>query len=100
MSISSAFSARSTKIEVADAGHWSVSNLVGLIDGFMPGCGEDQRQTDPDEAFTYLDIDVARRLAGAYALAFFDLHVRGNADAAAYLASPEPAEWVEISARE
>ncbi len=87
-------------LQVRDAGHWNFSDICGLTEDFAAGCGEGMRQTAPGEAFTYLDIDVARRLAGAYALAFFDLHVRGNADAADYLASPEPAEWVAISARE
>jgi len=87
-------------IKVRDAGHWNFSDICGLTEHLAAGCGEGTRQTVAGEAFTYLDIDVARRLAGAYALAFFDLQLRGNADAAAYLASPEPAEWVEVSARE
>lgn len=87
-------------VKVRDAGHWNFSDICGLTEDFAAGCGEGTRQTVAGEAFTYLDIDLARRLAGAYALAFFDLHLRDNADAAAYLASPEPAEWVEISVRE
>lgn len=87
-------------VKVRDAGHWNFSDICGVTADFAAGCGEGTRQTVAGEAFTYLDIDVARRLAGAYALAFFDLQLRDNADAAAYLASPEPAEWVEVSVRE
>ncbi|HFE47442.1 MAG TPA: hypothetical protein ENJ18_18460 [Nannocystis exedens] len=87
-------------LKVRDAGHWNFTDICGLTEDFAAGCGDGLRQTKPDEPFRYLDIDIARRLASAYALAFFDLHVRGNADAAAYLATPQPAEWVEISVRE
>ncbi|MEZ4383012.1 MAG: alpha/beta fold hydrolase [Nannocystaceae bacterium] len=87
-------------VKVRDAGHWNFSDICGLTDDLDAGCGEGTRQTAPGETFTYLDIDVARRLAGAYVLAFFDLHLRANADAAAYLAAPEPAEWVEVEVRE
>lgn len=88
------------RIDVADAGHWSFSDICGLTDDLAAGCGEGIRQTIPGEGFTYLDIDVARTIAGAYALAFFDLHLRGNADAAAVLASAEPAAWVSVHLRE
>lgn len=49
-----------TLYTLADAGHWSVSDLVGLTDAFMPGCGEDTRMTDPGETFTYTDPTEAR----------------------------------------
>ena len=39
------------KIEVPDAGHWSVSDLDGLVDIFEAGCGDGVRQTD-DTDFT------------------------------------------------
>ncbi|MEZ4452750.1 MAG: dienelactone hydrolase family protein [Nannocystaceae bacterium] len=88
------------RVDVADAGHWNFSDICGLTGDLEPGCGEGTRQTAPGEAFTYLDIDVARGLAGAYATAFFDLHLRGNADAAARLEVAEPAAWVTVERRE
>ena len=42
------------RIEVPDAGHWSVSDLDGLVDIFKAGCGDAVRQTDGTD-FTYLD---------------------------------------------
>ncbi|MCB9569092.1 MAG: hypothetical protein H6710_18075 [Myxococcales bacterium] len=87
-------------VEVRDAGHWNFSDICGLTDAFAAGCGDGERMAAPHDPFTYLDIDVARGLASAYALAFFDLHLRGNAAAADYLATPEPAEWVTVSVRE
>ncbi len=58
------------KAEVADAGHWSFSDLVGLIDDFEPGCGVDTRQTD-GSAFTYMDPELGRSTAATFTTAFF-----------------------------
>lgn len=72
------------KMEVADAGHWSVSDLAGLTDMFAPGCGEGVRQTD-DTAFTYLDPVVGRDLTASYVTAFFRATLEDDAGARAYL---------------
>jgi len=56
-------------VSMADAGHWSPSDLVGLTEGFMPGCGEDTRQ-DGGQAFTYLDPAQARSLISGVVAAF------------------------------
>lgn len=87
-------------VRVKDAGHWGFTDICGLTMGFSAGCGEGERQTVAGEAFTYLDVAVARRVASAYALAFFDLHLRGNSDAAIYLDAADPAEWVSVESRE
>lgn len=79
-------------LEVADAGHWSFSDIAGLTPDFMPGCGEDTRQTNPSATFSYLPIADAQRIAGGAAVAFFDEALRGEAGA---LAGAEfPAEVV------
>ncbi len=72
------------KHEVADAGHWSVSDLVRLIPLFAPGCGDGERQTKL-EAFTYLDPARGRANAAAYATAFFRATLTDDADARDYL---------------
>lgn len=74
------------KLEVADAGHWSVSDLVGLVDLFAPGCGEGTRQTD-DTAFTYLDPATGRSLTASYVTAFFRATLQDDAAARAYLST-------------
>lgn len=56
-------------LELADAGHWSPSDLLGLTDGFMPGCGDDERQ-DGGADFTYADPQAARASTGAVIAAF------------------------------
>ena len=58
-------------VEVADAGHWSFSDINGLTPEVMPGCGAARRQTNGDE-FTYLDPTVGRQAATDWTLAFFN----------------------------
>ena len=75
------------EIELQDAGHWSVSDLVGVVPGFMPGCGAGTRQTD-GQPFTYPAPAPLRSLAGAYVTAFFRATLLGDAGARAYLTAP------------
>jgi dienelactone hydrolase len=86
------------KLEMADAGHWSVSDLVGVVPGFLPGCGEDQRQTD-GSTFTYLDPAAARGITASYVTAFFRATLEADAGARAYLTSNRPAGVIESAAR-
>ena len=72
------------KMEVSDAGHWSVSDLAGLTMMFAPGCGEGVRQTD-DTAFTYLEPTVGRDITASYVTAFFKATLEGDEGARAYL---------------
>ena len=86
-------------VRVRDAGHWGITDICGLTMGFSAGCGEGERQTAPGEQFTYLDIEIGRGIASAYALAFFDLHLRGNQGATAYLDAADPAAFVSVESR-
>lgn len=87
-------------LRVKDAGHWNFSDICGLISDFDAGCGEGTRQSVPGQPFTYLDIDVGRGIARAYAAAFFDRYLHGNPDAAAYLDAADPADIVSVATRE
>ena len=86
-------------IRVTDAGHWNFTDICGLTMGFSAGCGDGERQTMPGVQFTYLDIDIGRGIASAYALAFFDLYLRDNQDATAYLDAADPAAFVAVESR-
>ena len=86
-------------VRVKDAGHWGFTDICGLTAGFSAGCGEGERQTVPGEAFTYLDIAIGRGIASAYALAFFDLYLRDNQAATAYLDAADPAAFVAVESR-
>jgi dienelactone hydrolase len=86
------------KIEVADAGHWTWSDLNGTSDAFPAGCGDDTRQTT-GEAFTYLDPATGRNLAASYVTAFFLATLEDDAAAEAYLTS-ERGDGVTADAHE
>lgn len=74
-------------VEVADAGHWSFSELAGLIPAFAPGCGAGTRQEDASP-FTYLDNPLAREIAARSISAFFGEQLLGDASARATLLAP------------
>lgn len=86
------------KIEVADAGHWSVSDLVGVVPAFAPGCGAGMRQTD-GTAFTYLDAALGRAIAASHVTAFFKATLLADAGAEAYLAAGRPSGTVTAEHR-
>ncbi|KAB2898310.1 MAG: alpha/beta hydrolase, partial [Kofleriaceae bacterium] len=86
------------KLEVADAGHWSVSDLVGVVPAFAPGCGDGTRQTD-GQPFTYLPAETGRAIAAAYVTAFFKATLLGDAGAEAYLSAERPEGTVTAEAR-
>jgi hypothetical protein len=88
------------KVEVADAGHWSFTNICGLVEGFSAGCtDEDVRQTT-GEPFTYLDIDVARGIAQAYTAGFFAATLLDDAAAREELAVSRPEGTVQAEGRQ
>ena len=76
------------KGEVADAGHWSFSDICAVHPQFGACCGMDERQTD-NTAFTYLPIDEGIAIAQAYVTAFFASHILDDANAARYLSSAD-----------
>jgi dienelactone hydrolase len=87
------------RVDVKDAGHWSPTDICGIIDGFDAGCTEgDIRQTNK-QPFTYLDANVARGITASYVTAFFLSTLRGDAEAAAYVDGAHPAETVTVSKR-
>jgi dienelactone hydrolase len=87
------------KIDVRDAGHWSVSNICGLAGGFQAGCVPGTRQTD-GTPFTYLDIEEARGVAQAYTTAFFAATLDGDATGHAYLDGAHPKDVVTATHRQ
>jgi predicted dienelactone hydrolase len=84
--------------KVADAGHWSVSDICGIVKGFSPGCGPGNRQSGGED-FTYLANDAARGLAASYAAAFFSAELLGDAAARAWLATGPAGSPVTASKR-
>lgn len=76
-------------VEVADAGHWSFSDLCAVTEKFRAGCGEGKRQTG-GEPFTYLDNARARDIGAAYVTAFMAAELTGNMEARDYLGRGHP----------
>lgn len=69
------------KVEIADAGHWSFSDIAGIVPAFSAGCGEGERQTVPGEPFTYIDNVLARDITATYGMLFFAAHLLGDEEA-------------------
>lgn len=74
-----AASAPKLLVSVADAGHFSFSDVAGFLDGW-PGCGKGERQTD-GKPFTYLPAAKGRATAERVVVGFFARHLRGESKA-------------------
>ena len=65
-------------VRIPDAGHWSVSDIVGVDASTMPGCGNDTRQDGSDDAFSYPPAAAARgttaEIVATAVLPWFDGH--------------------------
>ncbi|MCB1842335.1 MAG: hypothetical protein KDI09_05175 [Halioglobus sp.] len=87
------------KVEIADAGHWSFSDIAGIVPEFGAGCGDGERQTVPGEAFTYLDNQLARDITAAYGVRFFASQLLGDEAAATALGLSTVPGVVEVEAK-
>jgi dienelactone hydrolase len=66
------------KVKIADAGHWSFSDIAGIAPAFNAGCGDGVRQTMPGEPFTYIDNALARDITATYSMLFFASELLGD----------------------
>ena len=62
------------KLDLVDAGHWSVTNIAEITPDYKPGCGDDVRQTN-GEPFTYVSVDEANDHTATFVTAFFAGHL-------------------------
>lgn len=62
------------KLDIVDAGHWSVTNIAGLEAFYAPGCGDGTRQIG-GEPFTYVSVDSADGYTATFVTAFFAGHL-------------------------
>lgn len=86
-------------VEVADAGHWSFSDIAGLHENFAAGCGEAPRQTNSAERFRYLPAADGIAITRAHLAAFFRAQLLGDTAAQAFLDAPPTDARVTIDAR-
>jgi dienelactone hydrolase len=87
-------------VKVADAGHWSFSDICSLRPEFAAGCGSEQRQENSSETFDYIPVDDATAIAQAYITAFFSGEVLGEGAGLDYVRGQHPAAIVESTSRE
>ncbi len=88
------------KIEIADAGHLSFTDICGIRSGFDPGCNPNHRaQVDPARDFTYIDLELARNITAAYMAAFFSHTLNDDALGLQYLGADRSAAWVSVESR-
>ena len=81
-----------------DGGHWSVSDLCGLVEGFMPGCGQGERQTG-GAPFTYVSPDAGRSAAASLSAAFFAATLQDQGGARRFLDQPQGGAALIVSSR-
>ncbi len=82
--------------EVTDAGHWSFSDVPGLVPAFKAGCGAAKSQVPPYGAFDYLPAAEARAEGSRWVVAFFEAFLKSDEAAAAALASARPLTAVTL----
>jgi len=87
------------KMEIVDAGHWSVTNIAGLDEFFAPGCGDGLRQTN-GEPFTYVSVDTANGHTATFVTAFFAGHLLNEPSALELLRSDPSPSAPPIEVRE
>lgn len=88
------------ELDVADAGHWSVTDICGVVPDFDAGCTtEDARQTNGED-FVYADPRAVRGIAASYVTAFFLATLEDDAAALDYVRGAHPAGRVKPKARE
>jgi predicted dienelactone hydrolase len=71
----------------ADAGHYAFSNICDLAPFFADDCAEDEG---------WIDIALAQEISRVIVTAHLDLHLRGKAEAAAFLDPGYLARWEEL----
>jgi predicted dienelactone hydrolase len=88
-------------IEMADAGHWSISDLCGITEFFQPGCGQDERHSKEreGEVFTYPPVSWGIDIAQRYLTTFFLAHLKQNQKARNILEEFPYEEGVHIEKR-
>jgi predicted dienelactone hydrolase len=84
------------KVELSDAGHWSFSDIAGIVPAFNAGCGGGIRQTVPGEAFTYLDNTLARDITSSYGMRFFAAQLLDDQAAATALGEALYPDMVDV----
>lgn len=84
------------QLELADAGHFSFTDIAGLRTEWMPGCGSATRQTDRTKTFDYTPVATLRQGVATWLAAFFGAHLADDPGARAFLESPDTLEAIKV----
>jgi predicted dienelactone hydrolase len=83
-------------VEVADAGHFTFTDIAGLHASWDAGCGMGTRQDPPNAPFTYLDNATGRALGAHVAAAFFAAYLQGDQGALNQLSGLDAPAFVSM----
>ena len=89
------------QVDLADAGHWSVSDLCGLTEAFSAGCGSGRRHSvgRGGETFDFVPVTRGIELTQHYLTAFFLAYLDDRMDAFARLETAPEESGVSVRSR-
>lgn len=89
------------RVDIADAGHWSISDVCGLTEAFMAGCGAGERHSEgrAGQAFEFLPAAEGIAIVQRYLTTFMLAHVAGDEGAMALLKALPEQSGVSVTAR-
>ncbi|MEE2645496.1 MAG: dienelactone hydrolase family protein [Myxococcota bacterium] len=90
------------RVDLADAGHWSLSDLCALTEPLSAGCGEGIRHSSgrAGELFDFIPVARGIQITQDYLTAFFLTHLEAREDARQQLAPSLAPEGVRVWVRE
>jgi predicted dienelactone hydrolase len=89
------------QLSLADAGHWSVSDLCGLTEDFAAGCGSGERHSAEraGEVFDYIPVRQGIEVTQRYLTTFFLAYLGEDTEAMAWLEALPEEEGVSLTGR-
>lgn len=85
---------------MADAGHYSVTNLCGIVDVYADGCGPGARVGNLLETFTYLNLDYATDLTAQLVRSFFEQELNGESETSLSQIAARASAVLKVSERQ
>jgi dienelactone hydrolase len=87
------YPAESWLVSLRDAGHYSVTDIAMIVPENYAGCGDGLREATL-RPFTYMDIELARRVTGQVVVSLFQKELRGVGAGPQTLSLPRAVEVV------
>ena len=89
------------RVDIADAGHWSVSDICGLTEKFIAGCGDGVRHSNDrmGESFEYRPRAEVVSITNHFVTAFLRDHLSPRTDGTSNLSRPIDFDGVAVYSR-